>query len=468
MGTIFKKIFSLYFFLQAFTSQSLLFPQVSAKDQVTDTVQCRDEIGQSYALYRPAQYDNKKSWPVILIFDPSARGRTGVSTFIEAGRKYGFILACSNNSRNGPLGDNFTAAAAMLRDVEERFTVDQRRIYAAGFSGGSRFAMAFAVKEKRISGVIGCGAGLPNDRNYLPSGNSNFFYYGLAGTRDMNYLEMHDLPGFFSNQTRVISYLRTFSGGHQWPGSDLIAEAVEWFVLQTMNRKIIPSDQTFLSYIENKTQNLINSQLSAGNQADAIMYMRFAARDFQGTPFASRMTQLLNDSEKSAEYHMATRKWNKMAATEQERKEKYLNYLSEIVNSGSLPDSASAWWKNETRALIRLRDKGSPENNQMASRVLNFISILCSEQGTSYYRNRLYAQAAFLFEICTLSDSENQNNYYNLARSLAGSGKSKESVDALSVAMNHGFNSRKTVESDPAFGKIRDDTRYKALILKMK
>jgi hypothetical protein len=67
-----------------------------------------------------------------------------------------------------------------------------------------------------------------------------------------------------------------------------------------------------------------------------------------------------------------------------------------------------------------------------------------------------------------LSDSENQNNYYNLARSLAGSGKSKESVDALSAAMSHGFNSRKTVESDPVFGMIRNDARYKALIFKMK
>jgi hypothetical protein len=279
---------------------------------------------------------------------------------------------------------------------------------------------------------------------------------------------MHDLPGFFSNKTRVISYLRTFSGGHQWPGSDLITEAVEWFVLQTMNRKIIPADQTFISYIENKTQNLINSQLSAGNHVDAIMYIRFAARDFQGTPFASRMTQLLTETEKSAAYNAATRKWNKMTATEQERKDKYLSYLSEIVNSGSLPDSASDWWKNETAALKRLRDKGSPEKSQMASRVLNFISILCYEQGTSYYRNRLYAQAAFLFEICTLSDSENQYNYYNLARSLAGSGKSKKSVDALSAAMKHGFNSRKTVGSDTVFGKLRDDARYKALMLKMK
>ncbi|MGC1390878.1 MAG: hypothetical protein WA816_07550 [Bacteroidales bacterium] len=468
MRTIFKKIFSLLFFLQAFTSQSFLFSQVSARDTVIETVQCRDATGQSYALYRPAQYDNKKSWPVILIFDPSSRGRTGVSTFIEAGRKYGFILACSNNSRNGPLGDNFNAADAMLQDIEERFTVDQKRIYAAGFSGGSRFAMAFAVKEKKIFGVIGCGAGLPNDRNYFPSGNTDFLYYGLAGTRDMNYLEMNELGDFFNNQTRVISYLRTFSGGHQWPGSDKITEAVEWLVLQTMNRKLIPADQTFLSYIEDKTQILINSQLSAGNQTDAIMYMKFAARDFRGTSFASRITKLLTDSEKSSEYQKATRKWNEMAATEQESKEKYLNYLSVIVNSGSLPDSASTWWKNETRTLLRLRDKGNTENSQMASRVLNFISILCSEQGTSYYRNRLYAQAAFLFEICTLSDSENQNNYYNLARSLAGSGNSKKSVDALSAAVNHGFNSRKTVESDPIFGMIRNDARYKALIIKMK
>jgi pimeloyl-ACP methyl ester carboxylesterase len=464
--TTIKKLIIIIFFSLA--STSLSFAQVPGKDQITDTVKCRDVSGQSYALYLPAQYDNKNSWPVILIFDPSARGRTGVSTFIEAGRKYGFILACSNNSRNGPLGDNLTAASSMLRDVEERFTADKRRIYAAGFSGGSRFAMAFAIKEKKISGVIGCGAGLPNDRNFLPTGTSDFFYYGLAGTRDMNYPEMHDLSGFLGNQTRVISYLRTFSGGHEWPGPDLITDAVEWLILQSMNRKIIPADQTFLSYFENKTQILINSQLSSGNQVDAIMYMRFAARDFQGTPFASRMTKLLTDSEKSSEYQTAIRKWDKMAATEQAKKEKYLNYLSEIVNSGLLPDSASFWWQNETKALKLLREKGSTENSQMASRVMNFISILCSEQGTSYYRSRLYEQATFLFKICTLSDSENPNNYFNLARSLAGSGKVKESVDALTAAVKHGFNSRKMIEADPVFGNIRDDTRYKALILKLK
>jgi predicted esterase len=468
MRAKFKKISLLFSLLLALTSHVQLFPQVPARNQIADTVRCSNVRGQSYALYLPAEYDNKKNWPVILIFDPAARGKTGVNTFAETGRKYGFILACSNNSRNGPIGENFTAAAAMLQDIEDRFSIDQKRIYVAGFSGGSRFALSLAVQEKIISGVIGCGAGLANDRNFLPSVNSDFLYYGLTGNRDMNYPEMHELPDFFANKTRVISYLRTFSGGHQWPASDLIMEAVEWLILRTMNRKIIPADTAFLSYMENKTQNLISSQLSSGNQADAIIYMRFAARDYQGKPFATRMTKLLSDSEKSAEYQKAIRRWNKMAAAEQERKEKYMTYLGELINSGSFPDSASVWWRNETSTLITLRDKGSDENSQMASRVLNFISILCSEQGSSFYRNRLYEQAAFLFKICTLSDSENANNYYNLARSQAGSGKSKESVESLSAAMNHGFNSRKSVEADPVFEKIRDNQGYKAVMIKMK
>jgi len=419
-------------------------------------------------LYVPLHYENDKSWPVIFIFDPAARGITGISPFIKAGRKYGFILACSNNSHNGPLGESFTAAEAMLSDVGERLAVDQKRIYVAGFSGGSRFATAFAVREKRISGVIGCGAGLVSDMNYLPSGSSDFLYYGLAGTSDMNYIEMCDLPDFFTNRTRVISYFRSFPGGHQWPEPGLIEEAVEWLNLQTMNSGIIPANQRFISDIEIKTQNLISSQLSDGNLIDAIKYMKFASRDFHGTPFASRILVQMDETEKTNEYNNAVRKWNRIIVSEKTKRETYLKYMDKILNSGSIQDSASAWWKIEVRSLLRLRDKGNPENSQMASRLLNFVSILCFEQGALYYRNNLFEQAVFLFEICTLSDSENRNSYYNLARSLAGLGKVRESVDALAEAINYGFNSRRTVESDPGFGKIKDDPRYKALILKMK
>ena len=467
MRANFKKIFILSGLFLAIT-QSFLFSQIPAKDQIIDTVKCRNDKKQSYALYLPAQYDSKKNWPVILIFDPVARGTVGVKTFVEAAGKYGFILACSNNSRNGPMPDNFNAAAAMLGDVEDRFTIDQRRIYLSGFSGGSRFATAFAVKEKKISGIIGCGAGLPNDRNFLPTAVSDFLYYGTSGNRDMNYPEMNDLGVFFNNRTRVTFFLRTFAGGHQWPDPVIIYEAVEWLVIQGMNRKLIPADENFLSNAQSKTEALIQSQISEGNTIDAVRYLQCAKRDFAGTPFASKMSLKLSDLEKSSEYKSAIRKWNKMSVDEQESKEKYMNYIGELINSGSFPDSASIWWKRETGELTRLRDKGKAENSQMASRLLNFISIMCSEQGTSYYRNKSYEEAVFLFKICTLSDSENPANYYNLSRSLAGEGKPREALSALSGAISHGFNAKKSVESDPVFGLVRSDARYKELISKMK
>ena len=468
MNAALLKISFLVFILQVTAAGMDLYPQSLPFDRVIDTVRCKAVAGQSYSLYLPPRYDNRKSCPVILIFDPAASGRTGVNAFMEAGRKYGFILACSNNARNGPMEDNFTAAAAMQQDIYDRFHVDQKRIYVSGFSGGSRFALALAVKDRRISGVIGCGAGLPGDRYYFPSSNSDFLYYGLAGNRDMNYLEMYDLEGFFSSQTRVTEYFRPFDGKHEWPGPGLLTEAVEWLILQAMNRKIIEPDTGFISVSEKKAQKLIDEQVSSGNKFDAVMYMRFAARDFQGTAFGSGAARLLAETEKSAEYQKAVRKWSGMAETEQQKKEKYMNYLMSVVRSGSLPDTALSWWKHETSDLVRLRDKGSSGDSRMASRVLNFISILCYEQGMGYYRSRHFDQAAVLFEVCTLSDSENPNNYYNLAKARAGTGKKKETLDALTDAVKFGFNSRKTVEADPAFVPVRNEERYKALLSKLK
>ncbi len=468
MKTGFLKIFIILVLIPTLRGYSQPLVQSLQKDQVIDTIRCTEQKGQSYALYLPAQYDNGKQWPVIMIFDPSARGKIAVELFREAGSKYGYILACSNNSRNGPVSVNLTAAWAVLQDLDKRFHIDQKRIFVAGFSGGSRFAMTLATSEKIIAGVIGCGAGLPNDQLMYPSPGSDFLYYGLVGTRDMNYPEMLELIPFLQNQTKVVAFVRSFEGGHQWPESALLTDAVEWITYQSMKKKTVASDNALTTAIWNKTKVLINISLNEGAIAGAVQYMRFAVRDFEGTPFAEEITKRLSGSENSSEYRNALKDWNIIAKNEQERKEKYFSYLNELSYSGAFPDSAANWWNREASSLVRLRDKGNLSNSRMASRVLNFISILCSEQGTSFYRKKAYSQSTVLFRICTISDSENPLNYYNLARSLAANGKLKESLDALTAAVSHGSISRKTVESDPVFEKVRGDQRYKPLLTKMK
>jgi hypothetical protein len=57
--------------------------------------------GQSYALYLPSTYQPGRRWPVLFVFDPGARGANGVQHFQAAAEQFGYIVACSNNSRNG-------------------------------------------------------------------------------------------------------------------------------------------------------------------------------------------------------------------------------------------------------------------------------------------------------------------------------------------------------------------------------
>jgi hypothetical protein len=356
----------------------------------------------------------------------------------------------------------------MLNDLEKRFKIDDKRIYAAGFSGGSRFALALASSNNIIKGVIGCGAGLPNDQNLLPSEGSSFVYYGVAGNRDMNYLEMFELITFFNNKTQVIPYLRTFDGGHQWPSPDILQDAVEWINIQTINKKLICPDTAFISYYSKQIKALIDKSELSGNKIDEARYMRFAIRDFSGLKFAREISSRLTAIEQKKEFRDASREWNDIASRERKMSEKYIASIREIISSQTVPDSTIAWWKNEVGSLNSLKERSKPANSQMASRLMNFISILCSEQASGYYRQKSYILSSFLFEICTLSDSENFNNYYNLSRSYSASNNKRGAIDNLNKAIDHGLVSKKTVENEPAFNNIRNDEKYKLLLSRLK
>ena len=442
--------------------------QVFLKGRIIDTIKCLDHSDQSYALYLPPSYSEKNKWPVILIFDPGGQGVVAVKAFKPAAEKYGYIIGCSHNSRNGPLNNNFAAAGFMLNDLSKRFSLNDKRIFTAGFSGGSRFALALASGNEFIAGVIGCGAGLPNENNLYPSGRSSFIYYGIAGNRDMNYLEMFDLMTFFNTRTPVVTYLRTFEGGHQWPSPEILQEAVEWINLQTIKKKEIAIDTLFISIFSKKTRSYINYLRSAGNLIDAERYMHYAIRDLSGLQNVSDLTRSVTGLDQSKDFREANSDWTNIASLERKMTERFISSIRDIMYSGSVSDTTFRWWNNEVRSLRLMKDKSRPVNSQMASRLLNFISILCSEQGTACYRQKNYDLSGFLFEICTLSDSENKNNYYNLARSLSGLNKKQEAIEALNKAVEYGLTERKTIDNEPVFNNLRSEEKFKMVLMKLK
>ncbi|HSE49935.1 MAG TPA: hypothetical protein VLA96_12065 [Terriglobales bacterium] len=192
--------------------------------KVTDPVVTTADARQSYALYLPSAYNREKKWPVILVFDPSGIGAEPMGSFQAAAERHGYLVAASNNSRNGPARISMEAFVAMYDDVRKRFAVDDARIYAAGFSGGARVAgMAALYCGGCIRGIIACGAGLPyniteDGRRKLPA------YFFTIGRYDFNYFEVFDAARSLA-APRVVA---VFEGAHQWLTPELAERALAW------------------------------------------------------------------------------------------------------------------------------------------------------------------------------------------------------------------------------------------------
>ncbi len=194
--------------------------------QVIDPVISLREPEQSYVLYLPSGYDTGRRWPVLYCFDPNGRGAIPASLFSEAAEKHGWILAASNNSRNGPWKDIYLAAWAMWEDTRARLRIDETRVYSAGFSGGARVACALArILEIRTAGVIACGGGLPEW--LAPADMAAIPWFGTVGRQDFNFQEMKELEKDLRRQGSPCRLI-VFPGKHNWPPTDLAMEAVSW------------------------------------------------------------------------------------------------------------------------------------------------------------------------------------------------------------------------------------------------
>lgn len=238
---------------------------------IVDDVECEDAPAQHYTLYLPSNFTPARAWPVILIFDAAARGRQGVERYQAAAERYGYIVAGSNNSRNGPWEPSLDAATAMSADVAKRFPVDARRVYTAGMSGGARVAIMVALRSDTIAGVLASSAGYADTFHE----SLRFPLFGTAGTEDFNYREVHAMDLRMKSPHRV----EVFEGGHTWLPADLATEGVEWMEVQAMKRGARSRDDRLLDDLFAKRMT------RAQARADTLGKMRalkLIAADFDG------------------------------------------------------------------------------------------------------------------------------------------------------------------------------------------
>jgi predicted esterase len=433
--------------------------QELTRGAVIEKVVCRADAQQSYALYLPTSYAPGKRWPILYCFDPAARGAVPVGRFKDAAEQYGYIVIGSNNSRNGP-SDTLAILNAMLNDTHARFAIDDRRLYAAGFSGGARVACAVG-HSLDIAGVIACGGGFPT--NLAPSRATPFVLFGTAGTEDFNYPEMRQLARTLDD-LGVANRFAVFDGAHDWAPAALCVEAIEWMELQAMKQGRRDKDQRLVDALLNKRAARVRADEAAGKVYDAYLGYAALARDFKGLKDVSEFDRQAAQMKGAKEIESAIKQERKQVE-DQARRTKELFTLKETLKDKDARIQALADLRRAIGDLKKKSDeKAASSERVVARRALNQFLVFLSEEARSLNLRKQYEQAAENLSIIAIIAPDNPRVHYNLACAYALNRDKSRALEALQRAIEKGFKDVALLESDKDLDALRADAEFKRMV----
>lgn len=321
---------------------------VPSHGDLAERVVCKDAPDQTYALFVPLSYNNAKKWPIVYILDARGRAMAPVAIFKDAAEQLGFILASSYTSASDEaIEPNVKAMRAMWNDTHDKFSIDEKRVYAAGFSGTVRSAETLAMAAPgSLKAIIGAGAGFPLD--HPPASTTPFVFFGTIGTRDFNYGEMWELE----KQLRAAKLghrIIEFDGGHEWMPPALAREALEWLVTRSGDARFWDAD---LARAEKTTDVIERERRYAAMAGDY--------RGIHDTSLVSARAKFIGDSK---EYRDA------FAAREQSLREEaeYLQGAQKILGAKPPYDAA------KTIAELKI-DELRTRKDDSAKRILATLS----------------------------------------------------------------------------------------------
>lgn len=428
------------------------------KGKVVDKVECSATPGESYALYLPSGYSADRAWPVLYILDPRARGPQAAEKFRAAAEKHGYILASSNNSQSDVPGDpNTPAMRAMWTDTHGRFQIDDKRIYAAGFSGTVRSAINLArAVPGTLAGIVGAGAGYPFETP--PRKGDPFVFFGTIGDKDFNWYEMMDLEPKLV-ETSVTHRIEMFDGIHQWPPEPLAIRALDWMELQAMKGGTRAKDPALVEALWKDALERAKAAEAAGDLFLAHRVWSGAAADFTGL----RDTAEASAKATALAANPAVQREIKDGGERLKKDKEFLAKAPQALASGSASSAISALKIHDLRK--RAESAPTADDRLSAQRVLNTLNVQ-----TGFYlpqqasANKQWDRTIFFLTIANEIDPADNSTLYDRAAAYAQKGDRKKAVADLREAVAKGFKDLPRLEKDEAFSAIRQDEGYKEVV----
>lgn len=433
---------------------------------VLSKVVCAAHAEQSYALYLPSYYTRERRWPIVYVFDPAARGRVAVELMKDAAERFGYIVAGSNNSQNGPWKPEIEAAQAMSEDSQARLMVDTRRVYFAGLSGGARFAAALAQRCQCAAGVLLNSAGF-TPSSVAGAGDAHFAVFGTAGLVDFNLGEVVDMDAKLGALHYAHAF-REFDGTHEWAPASVADEAFAWFRLMAMKSGREKIDASFVTEQIAEAEKRAKTLELAGDLYGGWKEYRQAADAFDGL---SDVTEL-RERAAALEKEKAIREGAKRERKEFDEQLRLSADISAGLSAlGNNPPNPLDARNDVERQISALRSRAEHEKNPremlVARRALGGIFIEAIEAGNGRSDAKDISGARTYFELAVDADPDSVWALSELAIARALDGDRKGTLEVLRRAREKTKDVAAFVawlKDEPALAKFRDAPEFRALI----
>jgi len=387
---------------------------------------CSNDSLNTYYEYIPTKYSIAKKWPVIFCFDPHGDGFSPLDSIKEIAEKFGFILIGSNTISNSTQNIDQTLSV-LFDDVFKKYSIDNRRVFICGFSGGARIALSAAINLNKINGIIMCGAGITQP---LPELNKLLNVYLVVGNQDFNYREVVNSNNFFN--TSYNYHIEVFNGQHRWPPEHELHKAILWLLFNDMRKSFIEKDYDLINLFYNQSisnlknyendKQFVKAYNAAKNGFDFL-------KDLHNTKvFQKKMKKLIKEKAFKEEKN----KISSIFYKENLLQDQYLNsYLTKDT----------AWWKNELKSIENIYNSEKDEEMRaLYKRILSFLGIAGYSLTKQYIVNHDFITANKVILIYEIIEPDNPDCLFFKAILKYKSGNNKEAQELFKQAKNKGFN----------------------------
>ncbi len=344
---------------------------VLKKGIVNHNIKVVDSLSQTFSIYIPNNFDVKKNWPVVFVFDPNGKSKQALSLFKNGAEKYNFVLI-ANDGYKGALSDsinvkNFNAVANKLTSL---INVDRDNLFLSGFGDGARFALRLASKIEKVSGVMAIGAGVTGI--YTPKVMNSFLLIGIVGDNDLNNYEVR----YTQKQARKFKYpteLIIFEGKHQYPNIDIITKGFSSFYINSVNKgsqekdslliaKTIASDYSYYSKLRTEGKYVFAYTELVKNQKK---YRFNLGKDY----YKEELKEL-----KRSKLYKADRKAANIAINKENfLRNDYIYYLDEDLATYNFENLG--WWSYQMEELKKFETSDNMHLQKMSNRLRGAVLL---------------------------------------------------------------------------------------------